>query len=45
MHVSGALWSQKELSSPLELESQMAVSFHTGAENPTWVLCKSSMCF
>ena len=29
---------------PLELELQMVVSYHVGAENQTWVFCKSSKC-
>ena len=35
---------QKAASDPLELELQMIVSSHAGAETRTWVLWKSSQC-
>jgi hypothetical protein len=46
-YFSGALISgvRKGCLNPLELESQMVVSYHMGAENQTWVLCKSTMYF
>ena len=36
----GAFGGQKK-----ELELQMVVSHHVGAENRTWILWKSSQCF
>ena len=33
---------QKRALDPLELELKMAMSYHVGAGNQTWVLCKGS---
>ena len=47
-HVQCALEGQKEVSDPLEVElqmdGQMAVSCHVGAENQTQVLWEESQC-
>lgn len=39
----GTHGSQKRASGPLELGKQMVVSYHAGAGNCTWVLCKNQV--
>ena len=41
-HIPGVCRGWKRVLDPLQLELQMVVSCHVGAENQTWVLWKSS---
>jgi hypothetical protein len=43
-HTCSALGGQKKVSGLLELELQMVVNYHVGAENQTQVLQKSNQC-
>jgi hypothetical protein len=45
---NGCAWCPMDVKKdvrPLAPELQMVVSYHVGARNQTWLLCKSNMCF
>jgi hypothetical protein len=42
--VPGVIGGQKRTLHPLELELEMVVSHHVGAEDCSWVLCGSNKC-